>query len=550
MGRIYGTLIAFLFAWCGNAIAQEKKPKLVVGIVIDQMRQEYLYRFAPNFGEDGFKRLMGEGYMFSNTHINYVPTATGPGHASIYTGTTPAYHGIVSNNWYDRTLKEKVYCVEDKRFHTVGSKTDAGKASPNRLLTTTITDELKLASNFKSKVIALSIKDRASVLPGGHNPNGAFWYDFNTGDFVTSTYYMEALPGWVEKFNKKDLPDKFLKKTWNRLLPKEAYTVSDTHHSKYENGLNANDKFPYDLQKLSEGKRGKDRYGIIPSTPFGNTILTELVFSAVKSEKLGQGKETDFLAVSYSSPDIIGHRYGPRSEEIEDTYVRLDGLISDLLAFLDEHIGKSEYTVFLTADHAATANPEFLKDNKFPGGYFNGKEAKEQINDALSEKFGMGLWVESMDFMQVYLDRALLKREKVNIEEASEAVKEALMANEMVSRAYTGNTVYKADYNEGGIKGFMVRGYMPQRCGDVIFAQKPGYIQWFNKKGTTHGSPYTYDTNIPMLWFGANVPHGSSSKYHPVTDIAATLSIMLQTKFPSGCTGQPIQEILGDDDKD
>ncbi|HEY5823458.1 MAG TPA: alkaline phosphatase family protein, partial [Cyclobacteriaceae bacterium] len=345
-----------------NLFAQTAdRPKLVVGIVVDQMRQEYLYRFDSKFGKGGFKRIIGDGFMLKNAHYNYVPTETGPGHASVYTGTTPAIHGIVANEWYDRALKKEVNCVSDDKQKTIGSESKAGEISPWRNLATTITDELELATQRRAKVIGISIKDRGAVLPAGHIPDGAYWYDPLNGNFITSTYYKAALPVWVDEFNKLKLPFKYLNQEWKTLLPIDQYKESGIDDSPYEGKFKGKERatFPYNLKEL---RTTNSPYDLVTVTPFGNDLLAEFATAALEGEELGKDDITDFLAISFSSTDKIGHFMGPNAVEVEDTYLRLDRTLEDLLNTLDSKVGKGNYTVFLTADHGVAEVPQYMTD--------------------------------------------------------------------------------------------------------------------------------------------------------------------------------------------
>ena len=356
---------------------QQDKPKLIVGVVIDQMRAEYLYRFQDNYAENGFKRLLREGFNVKNTHYNYIPTATGPGHTSIYTGTTPVNHGIVSNDWYNRELGRSIYCAEDSTVFLVdhlGVQKDEKfknfSRSPKNNLTTTITDELKLFTNQRSKVIGVSLKDRGAIFPSGHLANAAYWYNPNNGHFVTSSYYMNKLPQWLIKFNNKKKSDSLLNQTWKTLLPIEKYIHSEIDDSSFEKKFKGKQLsiFPYDLKTL---RKENGNYKLITHVPQGNTLLTELVKATIKGENLGRNETTDFLTISYSSTDYVGHNFGIRSKELEDTYIRMDREIALLLKDLDTEVGKDNYILFLTADHAVSDNPPFLKSKRLPGNFYN-----------------------------------------------------------------------------------------------------------------------------------------------------------------------------------
>jgi len=528
-------------------VAQDR-PKLVVGIVVDQMRQEYLYRFENKFGDKGFKRLMGSGFMLTNAHYNYVPTFTGPGHASIYSGTTPATHGIIGNDWWDKNLKKSVNCVNDETQKPVGSDTGEGRVSPWRMLSTTITDELKLSTQKRSKVIGISMKGRGAVLPAGHFANAAYWFDNTSGKFMSSTYYLNTLPAWVEKFNGLKLADSYLNKEWNTLYPIAQYTESGPDDSPYERRLKGKDNsvFPYDLKSL---RASNDGYELIMVTPMGDDLLTEFAKAAISNEGLGKNNQTDFLTISYSCPDYVGHSTGPNSVEIEDVYLRLDKNIEDLLSKLDTEVGKDNYVVFLTADHGVVDVPQSLKDAKLPAGVFpGGKAMKEELNTMLQKNFPGRNLIEAVSNQQVFFDQQQFQGEPrsagIDLLIATDLIVNYLQSKEGVAQVHTRNTIKQSGSNVTGIKGMIVRGYNHKRSGDVVYELEPGWLDWSNTQGTSHGSSYTYDTHVPMVFYGKGIRKGSSAAHHDITDIAPTLSILLKIKFPSGCTGQPITEIV------
>lgn len=528
-------LVFLIFCTPVFSLAQEP-PKIVVGIVVDQMRQEYLFRFKDQFGENGFRRLMDEGYMYENMHYHYVPTYTAPGHTSIYTGSTPALHGIISNSWFDQKLNESVYCAFDTTVSGVGSATTNGRMSPRRLLTTTITDEFRLASNMRSRVIGISIKDRGAIFPAGHLGQ-AYWYDSKTGDFITSTYYRNTLPDWLQTFNRKKPADAYLKKSWTLLKPESAYQASDADESIYEGGLLGKTTFPYDFSK--DNKVG---YGMIPSTPFGNALLTEAVLAALDGEKLGQGSFPDFFCISFSSTDYIGHNFGPYSRELEDCYLRLDEHIATILDRLDRKFGKDNYIVFLTADHAVADNPQRSMDHHLPGGFFQ-ENVFHQVSELLQEVLGEGEWVRSVSNMQVFLDREAIHAAGKDLEAARQKVADYLRTLEGIAASYTYSDMVQMDYGAEGPAGALRRGFNQIRSGDVLYLLEPGWLETSYKTGTTHGSPYSYDTSVPMLWMGKGIDHGISTDYHVISDIAPTLATMLNIPAPSGTTGQPLPEI-------
>lgn len=540
-------LVLFLVS---TGYAQPRKesqpPRLVVGIVVDQMRQEYLYRFNSKFGNGGFKRMMADGFMLKNGHYNYAPTVTGPGHASVYTGATPAIHGIIGNEWYDKDLKKVVNCVDDPEHRVVGVPEGNGDVSPWRMLSTTVTDELKLATQKRAKVIGISIKDRGAVLPAGHMPDGAYWYDSRTGRFITSTYYGTRLPDWVERFNQQNLADKYLSQEWNTLLPISQYVESGADNTPYETLVSGKDSpvFPYNLKTL----RKPDDFGLLTGTPFGNDYLTELAKAAIDGEKMGADATTDFLAISYSSTDALGHAVGPNAIEIQDMYMRLDKNMEDLLRTLDAKVGAGNYTVFLTADHAVADVAQYMKDNRVPAGYFNSSRLETNLNQHLQKYFPGKKIVETISGGQVFFDQDIFENDPkasgVELLIATELTINFLLKQEGIANAYSENILRQSAYDEAGTKGMVVRGYHPKRCGDVMIVLEPGWYGSGSVQGTTHGSPYTYDTHVPMLFYGNGIKKGSSVRYHAITDIAPTISVLLNIKFPSACTGQPVEEIF------
>lgn len=538
-------LLPFLALISGPLFSQNQ-PKLVVGIVVDQMRQEYLYRYESKFGENGFKRLMNEGFMLKNAHYNYVPTETGPGHASIYTGTTPSIHGIVGNDWYDRTSKTNVNCVSDENQKTVGAEA-GGAVSPWRMLSTTITDELKLSTQQRAKVVGVSIKDKGAALPAGHTPDGAYWYDGRNGNMITSTYYKQKLPDWVTKFNGQKLADKYLNQEWNTLLPVNQYVESAPDDSPYEGRWKGKNKpvFPYNLAEL---RKQMGEFSLLAMTPFGNNLVADFAKAALLGENLGKDDITDFLAVSFSSTDAVGHAMGPDAVEVEDVYLRLDKTLEEFFTFLDKEVGKGAYTVFLTSDHGVAHVPQYLKDLRIPAGYFRPAYVKATLNEHLQKYFPNKLLLEEVTSDQIYLNQSAFsedpKSSGVDLLVATELITNFLLSTEGVAQVYSTSTLRQVSTSDPGIRGNVVRGFYSKRCGDILFALEPGWLAWGGVTGSTHGSGYSYDTHIPILFYGNGIKKGSSSQYHAITDIAPTLSVLLKIKFPSGCSGQPITEIL------
>ncbi len=521
----------------GGSVA---RPKLVVGIVVDQMRWDYLYRYFERYSATGgFKRFLNQGYSCENTLIPYTPTITACGHTTVYTGSVPAIHGITGNGWYDNILRRNVYCTEDKTVKGVGTTNSAGEMSPRNMLVTTICDEMRLATNFRSKVIGIAIKDRGGILPAGHSANAAYWYHGGTGDWISSTYYMEELPAWVKDFNAKKLPDQYFRQNWNTLYPINTYIQSSSDEKPYESKPLGSDSkgFPYSLEKFV----GKN-YGAISSTPYGNTFTAALAKAAIEGEKLGADNITDVLAVSFSTPDYVGHSFGPNSIEIEDTYLRLDKDLGDLFNYLDTKVGKGQYLVFLSADHAVAHVPAFLRENKIPAGTVSGSGIMNRFNPQLKEKFGAERLIVSMSNYQVHLNHPVIDSMGLNEMAIKKWITDSLLKTEGVSQVIDLDQLGSLPLNST-IKDMVANGYFPQRNGDLQIILKP---HWFDggNTGTTHGSWHPYDAHIPLLWYGWNIKPGKTNRETYMTDIAPTLAALLKIQMPSGSVGKVIEEIV------
>lgn len=514
---------------------EEDRPRLVVGIVVDQMRYDYLPRYWEKFEEGGFKRLIGEGYNFKNHHYNYFPTYTGPGHAAIYTGTTPSVNGIVGNSWYDRSIDRDMYVVSDSTARPVGTEGDAGRMSPANLMSTTVTDELKNADS-ESKVVAVSLKDRGAVLPAGHLGDAAYWYDGASGTFVTSSWYKDELPDWVRAFNEEGLAKELSTKNWETLRPIEQYTESNPDNTPYEGSFDKEEDpvFPHHLDE----NRG-DSYAIVSTSPFGNTLVKEFARRAMDEEQLGTDNSTDFLSVSFSSTDYVGHTFGPHSIELQDTYMRLDREIADLLNYFDKKVGEGNYLVMLTSDHGAVDVPAELMDKKLPGGYFKSEAVIDLLDRYLNTRYGDGDWIEAYTNQQVYLNHDLIRDKEISLREMQNATADFLLQFEAVS---TTNTAYNFQYRHygEGYQAMFQRGFQHARSGDVFIQLKPGWLDRETVTGTSHGSPYNYDTHVPLLFYGWGVPQGETTNKTVIPQIAPTLSMMLNIGFPNGSPAQAL----------
>jgi predicted AlkP superfamily pyrophosphatase or phosphodiesterase len=532
-------LVLFLTFSLVLTVQAQQRPKLVVGIVVDQMKMEYLYRFSDDFSANGFKRIMDGGYTFHNMHYNYVPTYTAPGHASIYTGTTPATHGIVGNEWFNRATGKEMYCTDDASVKTLGDGTDKeGAMSPKNLLSTTITDELRMATNFRGKVIGMSIKDRGAILPAGHFANGAYWYS-KTGAFISSTFYGASLPEWVTEFNNEKRYMNYINGGWDLLKPVATYDESLVDDNPYEGKIDktTGPVFPYNLKKINDEK-GAD---VLRTTPFGNDILVDLAIRAIDKEQLGKDAITDFLTVSFSSTDYVGHTFGPRSMELQDTYLRLDQTLAKFLTYLDQTVGKDNYVLFLTADHAGAENPNYLKDNKY-----NVKNVPSKSVDAALRKFSVATFgadvVLNYSNFNLFFNKPVLKEKGLELVKVKQSFKDYLMTQDQVKRVYTEEEILTSTGDDYFLS-FIAKGYDPKQNGDIFILDKAGYMEYI-ETGTTHGSPNSYDTHVPMLFYGWHVPKGNSHTKKHITQIAPTLSQLLKIPFTNGTEAEVLEELL------
>ena len=531
-----------------TSIAQNKKfsnyserPKLVIGIDVDQMRYDYLTRFYDKYGEGGFKRMMNEGFNCKNNHFNYIPTYTGPGHASLYTGTSPKYHGIIANDWYDKELKRNIYCVEDTAVQSVGTRGDLGQMSPVRMKTTTFGDENRLFTQMQGKTIGISIKDRASILSAGHTANAAYWFQGkNEGNWVSSTYYMTELPKWVTDFNKKHSGESYLK-VWNTLYDIATYTESGSDLNTFEKGFKGKETatFPYDLATLKNDNGG---YDILKSTPYGNSLTVDFAIEAIKGEQLGKDNITDVLTISFSCTDYVGHNFGVNSKEVEDTYLRLDLDLERLFKALDEKVGKNNYTVFLTADHAAVNVPAYLQSVKIPAGYFDSKGFDKKINSFMETNYGASDLIESISNNQIFLNMNKLQELDLDLDDVQEAIVNEIITYKYIDKAYTATALTSTSFSTG-IERLIQNGFNQKRSGDVVYVLDPAVIS-DSKTGSTHGSGLEYDTHVPLLFFGKGIKHGSTLQKTEITDIAPTMSALLNIGYPSGNMGKPLEFVF------
>lgn len=538
----YFIVFFLLVSFCSvKAQVPDSRPKLVVGIVVDQMRYDYLSRFWNKFGNEGFKRLVNEGFNFKNNHFNYVPTYTGPGHTSVYTGTTPMNHGIISNSWYDKFSNEFFYCASDASVEPVGTKSDAGKMSPHRMKSSTFADENRLYTEFRGKTIGIALKDRGAILPAGHTANAAYWFHGrDEAKWITSSFYMKELPQWVKDFNNSGKAKTYLK-TWNTLQDISTYTESGADENTFEGGFRGKEKavFPYDLKELA-AQNGQ--YDLIKSTPYGNDLTEEFAKAAIIGEKLGQDNITDVLTLSFSSTDYVGHNFGVNSKEIEDTYLRLDLALADFLKFLDEKVGKGNYTLFLTADHGGVDVPSYLHTERIPAGYFDEVKTNGDLMKFVKNEFDTDSLIENISNTQVFLNYDEIDRKDLELSDVEERIAHYLLQQDHIYKVYTREQLTSGSYTKG-VDALIQNGFNQKRSGDVVFVLDPAYII-YSETGSTHGTAFNYDTHVPLIFYGKGIKHGSTSEMTVIPDIAPTVSTLLGIQFPSATSGKPLTILL------
>lgn len=547
MKTVYCFFIFLMLSSAGNLKAQNRSripseaPKLIVTLMVDQMRYDFIHRYWDKFGEDGIRKLVGSGTFCKNASYNYLINETAVGYSTIATGALPSNHGVISNNWYDNLRDEVVFCVGDEKVNTVGGRYESGRYSPRKLLASTIGDEIKLASNFRSKVIGLALDNSAAILSAGHSADYAFWYDSGTGNWISSSYYVDSLPSWVNEFNEKNIPESYLTRSWEPLLPLDRYTESGSDTSVFEVGLKGQSEFPYDLDKLSDLKRKQRDYSLLKYTPFGNVLTRDFATAVVMNEELGQDEHTDYLAIGFSATEYIGKYFGSNSVEIQDAMLRLDQEIAHFLDFLDQYIGINNTLVILTSDHGLAYSPAYLSANKIPSGDFNPFSSLSLLGSYLNAIYGKGDWVRYYYGQQIYLNHELIENAGISFQEIQEHAAQFLIQFEGVSNAVTSYTLQTSDFSEG-IFHKMQNGYHQKRSGDVIINLAPGWTEKIN--GDSYHSSYLGDNHVPLIWYGWKIKRSTLTRPVRMIDIAPTISYFLDIARPNVSTGEIILELV------
>jgi len=539
-------LIFFITRVSGQgAYLPPDKPKLVIGIVVEQLRYDHIERFRDRLSDNGIKRLINEGTYFKNASFEYMLTQSAPGHATISTGAEPSSHGIPSDNWYVPLKNELIYSTKDAQVNPVGGSFESGLHSPVNLLASTFSDELKMATNQKAKVFSVGIKESSSILSGGHAADGSFWFDNTTGTWMSSSYYLDSLPDWITDFNALNHAESYLNNSWELFRSPEVYSDCLPDSNKFEEGFRSINYFPYDLKKIrsKEITGPKDNFSLLRETPFANSLTTSFAMRLIDRENLGRDEITDYLSVCYSATDYIGHRFGPSSVEMGDAILRLDDEIRYLLSYLNDSIGKRNILIYFTSSHGISEIPSVLEYNRIPSGYFRQNQALQLLRSYMNAVYGEGDWIKGYSERQVFLNRTLIEDARLPLDEVQKKVTRFLVQFTGVAAAYPYSAFESNDFGDGNLKRIM-NNFNPQRSGDVIITLNPGWVEKEGDYVTNHNSPYEYDSHVPLIWYGWVINRENVSRKVNIADIAATLSSLCKVPYPNACTGQPLIELL------
>jgi predicted AlkP superfamily pyrophosphatase or phosphodiesterase len=533
-------LILYCFKLSGQgAYLPPDKPRLVIGIVVEELKYDQLEKFRDRFGENGIKRLISEGTYFKNASFEYMLTQSAPGHATIATGAEPSFHGIPSDDWYVSLKNELINCTKDINVNSVGGSFEAGMHSPANLLVSTFSDELQMSSNKRSKVFGIGLRESSAIFSAGHAANAAYWFDNTTGTWMSSTYYLNALPTWVNDFNAMKFSDSYLNSSWTLFKPAANYIDCLPDSNSFEAGFNKVNYFPYDLKKM----RSKNDYSLLRETPFGNSLTSNFAIRLIQNEQLGKDDVTDYLSICFSATDYIGHRFGPSSVEMGDAILRLDDDIKNLLTFLNDSIGKKNILVYFTAAHGISEIPTVLEKNRIPSGYFIQNQALQLLRSYLNAVYGEGDWVKGYSERQIFLNRTLIEDARLSLDDVQKKVARFLIQFTGVEAAYPFSSFEANDFGNGNLKK-IINNFSPQRSGDVIVTLNPGWVEKETDNITNHNSPWEYDSHVPLIWYGWTVNRATVTRKVNMTDIAATLSTLCKVPYPNACTGEPMFELF------
>jgi len=532
------TLATIIFT---NASAQKRKPipsdkpQLIIGIVVEGMRYDYIYRYWDNFSEGGFKRMIEEGAVCRNANYSYMLTQTAPGYATIATGCNPLTHGIVSNEWYMQLQERQISSVFDQKEKVIGIQTENGNYSPRNILTTTFTDELKLFNNGRSKIVSVSLNPTSAIVPAGHMGNAAYWFDDVSGNWITSSYYADSLPKWLQEFNGKKFPDMYIGQDWTPMLPPHKYRTGS------EKGKSRNTGFTEDHvlgKRINSFMKKNKQYTKLKANPLGNSLTKDLCVNVIVNESLGQDEFTDYLSVSFAASADVSNACGPNSVELEDLYIRLDKDLEHFLQFVDENVGRNNVLIYLTSDHGTSNDPTNLQENNIPAGFFNADRAIMLLGTYLNAKYDKGKWVTAYYNNQIYLNHNLIESSGISLQDFENTVCSFMLQFSGIADAISASTLRSTTFTTGTIAK-MQNSFNPKRSGDVIICLEPGWIEQGSGVSNSN-SGYNYDTHVPLIWYGWKIKRTRLSQPVDMRDIAPTIANFLDIPFPNGTTGNVI----------
>ncbi len=528
----------FLFAQ-GHTTVSSAAPRLIVGLVVENMHPDYIERYWDKFGESGFRRLYSGGFICANNHVNNLIQRPTVGMATLFTGTTPSHHGIVNDNWIDRLTNKETDCTFDPLFTTIGSDSKSGARSAIRLMTPTLGDRLKLVTKGRSRVFSIAMNDYAAIFSAGHAADGAFWLDEKSGKMISSSYYMDKYPVWASEFNNFNLADKYLGYTWQTLTDQIAYTESIESASLHESGfLGKYNNFPYDLNKLKKETGGT--YAILKSTPFANTYLKDFALQLIPKEQLGYDFIPDLLTIVFSSMDKEGGNFGPFSVEMEDTYLRLDKEIAELLKYIENGYGTENVLIFLTSTSSVSYHADYLKEKyRMNTGIFDPESSVALLKSFLNIKYGEGAWIEKFGNQQLYLNHELVAKKKINLREMQAETARFLNQFEGIAYAKAAAEIESDNFLGGPLAAFQNNFYI-KRSGDVMIRYEEGWLP----KDKYKAVDYTDNNQVPLVWYGAGIKKGTSLKRTDAADVVPTVCALLGIVPPSGATGSVIEDVL------
>jgi hypothetical protein len=528
-----------------SAYIPPDKPKLVIGIIVEQLRYSQLESIWGILSDKGLKRMVSEGTYYRNVSLDYLSTQAGPGFATISTGASPSSHGITSDTWFHPFNDQMIFCVQDPGASAIGGSFETGLYSPANLLSSTFADELHMAACGGSRVYGIGIKEMGAIITAGHAADGAFWYDDRTGTWMSSNYYMQRLPPWLMDFNAMLLPGQYLNQPWQPVMNPSLYPGCQPDSSTFERGFNGQTWFPYDLKALStKGKflNTTRDYSVLRETPFADAFTTELALRLIENEQMGQDDITDYLAITYSATDYIGHRFGPSSVEAADALVRLDRNIGLLLDRIDKSLGKRNVLVYFVSAHGVSEIPAVLEKSRVPSGYFKLNQSLQLLRSYLNAIYGQGDWVKGFFDNQIFLNRGLIEDAKISLEEIQKRVSRFMVQFSGIAAAVPTSAFEMSNFS-GGLLLKMNNNFSQQRSGDVMIALNPGWVEK-NDNVTGHNSPYEYDSHVPLIWYGWTASRASVTRSVNTRDIAVTLSVLCRIPLPNAASGDPLHELF------